>query len=49
MVFSAPAILTVRTFYEQFKSRGQPDPAPFLKFDRVGNQSVTGHPSLKKL
>jgi len=45
MVFSAPVSL----FYEQFKSRGQPDPAPFLKFDRVGDQPVTGHSSSKKI
>jgi len=34
-------------FYEQFKPRQSA--RSVLKSDRVGNQSVTGHPSPKKL
>ena len=51
MVFSAPAMLTVRIlrFLRTVQSLDdQPDPVLFLKFGRVGNQSVTGHPSPKK-
>ena len=47
MVFSAPAMLDclyITSFMNSPRLDDQPDPALFLKFGRVGNQSVTRSP-----